>query len=392
MDRGGKMRKVRRHRFAADAPVRPHSKDPQAEVSVRIPPPHQEERSPAKPSETRAATYSPQPEKSDTPESPQASRRYSPLAAGEASSSGKGFSSALSGESSAKRFPMLIYWRGLLTAWARKKIAAAQGGIEEYFGDERFRTERILLVTVIPAVILLVVLVFAFLLLTKQNDKPYELLTADKVEGPLVPPRVLTPLEEGEAALEAMDYAGAREAFGRVEGQDRPKALLRLAHLDRLDENHQQAIAHLDETLAETPEALAFFLRGDSHRALGDMEKAVEDIKKATELASAEPAYANAHLLLQMQMGKAREVAENIRVKQSLGLGSTEANWSLAAAAFALARNDSEIAAAMLRRAYGAMSVEMFDLLMSYPVMKQFEDKPEAMPYYIKSSTARRGE
>lgn len=86
-------------------------------------------------------------------------------------------------------------FREKVSAWGRKKAVFVAEGLEDYFGDLRFRTERILLVTVLPTVILLLALLLVFLLVTKQEGKPIELLTADKVERSVAPPRALTAVE-----------------------------------------------------------------------------------------------------------------------------------------------------------------------------------------------------
>ena len=276
-------------------------------------------------------------------------------------------------------------------AWGRKKIQEKAAAIEEYFfGDLRFRNERILLALVIPGVLLILALLFLFLWADLRGKAPSpELLTADKVPEESMQTPAVSANKLGLEALSRNELDRARILFTSVEGGERSQARRNLAFISRKERNFAEAVAFLDESIALEASALAYFMRGDSYRHLGDWVQARRDLETAAALSPSEPVFTNAILLLRIQAGEAAQVADWIRLQESLGLTSTGMGWALAATSLALLENNPDKAARLLAAAYASLPPDVFDTLLSYQALQQFQDHPALMPYYITSSTVR---
>jgi len=262
---------------------------------------------------------------------------------------------------------------------------------EQYFGDPRYRNERILLVVSAPIVLLLLAsLVYLLVVVDRREPEKANILTADQFVQPAVAPGVATSsLQKGLDELSEGDYAAARESFLSVQGRDRSVALRNLAFISRLQGNDQEAVEFLNESIEIEPSSLAYFLRGDSWRKLGNLQQARADLEESAGRNPSEPVFSNALLLLRIEQGEREQVEKTLQLRASLGLASTVPSWVLAAAALSLANNDSEEAAILLRQSFSSLPEDDFDLLLTYKALEQFNNNPVLLPYYIRTSTVR---
>jgi tetratricopeptide (TPR) repeat protein len=263
------------------------------------------------------------------------------------------------------------------------------GFFEDFFGDPRYRGERILIVISAPVVILLLAGLVYLLAVVDQREKPAaEILTADRMVE-VASPEAASPLRLAYEALEADDREQAMELLLSVTGRDRPEALQVLGVLARDMGNHQEAIALFTESIELNPASMAHFLRGDSYRVMGEIQQARSDITTASEMNPSKPVFSNALLLLRLQMGEEQQVQETLRLRASLGLAATVPSWIMAAAAISLASNENDEATVLLQQAFQTLPENDFDLLLSYEALEKFNNHPVLLPYYIKASSHR---
>ena len=270
------------------------------------------------------------------------------------------------------------------------------GFTEWLFEDERFRRERVAMLVTLLVFGPILLLGGWFLYAELTEELPMEpLLTADQLppEETFSHAAPASPLLTATQAAAAGRFSEARSILDDVQptlaGPELSRAWTLRANIDRQEGNHEAALDSLNEAIALESTAWRIFLRGDTLRKLGRIEEAASNLQLAQSLAPAQPLYANAVLLLDIQRGRGEAVAESIRLRAELGLDNTRPAWTFAAAALELARQQPNLAAISLRHGVQAMPSDHVDILMDYAPLNQYRDEGPVMAFFIKTSTER---
>jgi tetratricopeptide (TPR) repeat protein len=264
---------------------------------------------------------------------------------------------------------------------------------QSYFRDPRYRTERIVMVTFVPLAVLSLALL-AWLLFGKEAAGPQSrptILTADMVEPSEEAAPRFRPLLEARVALEEGDHARAREALAQPmeELSDQAEALFLEAMIERKEGNLPRALELLDRSVKLKPQDLAVFYRGLTHYDQGNLDAALLDFELAQELNPLNFTFSNAQYLVNLERGEIERVRRSVSLKANLGLANTAGSWILAAAALHLQDGEIDQAVEMLQNSVALFPPDSLDILLNFQPIKQHQNNPRILPFFIQSSTAR---
>lgn len=257
-----------------------------------------------------------------------------------------------------------------------------------------FRKERIMLVVIPPIALVLLLAIGIHLYTTeKERNKPQELLTADKVfptEADAEPTRQQRILKLRELLQEAQG-AGV---LGEVDKQrailqemvkdplSPQRAVLMLAQLEWDAGHADEALNILQTAQAERPNAAFAFGSGFFYMQQGRIQDAMAAFTEATELNPGRPVFENARLLAMLSGGQEQAVADALATRRQFNLEALRDTWVMADAALRAREGQWVLAAEALRQARRMLNPESFSILLQFPALTEFKERPELVPYY----------
>lgn len=302
-----------------------------------------------------------------------------------------------------------------------------------FFEDTRYRRERIFLVFGIPLVVLFVAGIFALLFFPRHpsaQDSPASALPPGRrvqesvpvpspqaaaqppapvqTQTPPTPPppvaaaeqtapdtKAATPVPSPETdadriaqavrAFESGDTALAQKLIDAVDLSlaRSASAWLLAGVLKEKAGDPASAMEIYSRGIASDPSPNLLYRRAVLFRSSGDLEAALRDLEKVTGDDPGDVLASNERFLLLLQMGKKEQLLAELREQNSGGKSVRESSCILCLCGLALDNGQSSEAAKLLARGKLLLAPEIFDQLLSNPVLLRHQSDPAILPFYI---------
>jgi len=259
--------------------------------------------------------------------------------------------------------------------------------------DPRYRQNQILMVIFFPLAALIVGGI-VWLLFVQQRDAAKG---ASTINNPLSVPVTMPkptptptprtgPRESIEGAILAFksgDLEGARRLLAEVNlnRAGSPFGWELAGLLKEREGDKKAALDFYSGGIAATPSEGLHYRRALLLRESGAFDLALRDMDRAMALAPSDIVLSNERLLLLIQMGRKKQVGEELKALDILG--SEVGGRIFALCGIAMENGEFSRAGNLLAQGKNAVTPQVFDQMLKNPVLSRYQTQPQILPFYI---------
>lgn len=255
-----------------------------------------------------------------------------------------------------------------------------------FFEDPRFRRARMTFVGLFGMTVLVFVGIAIMLLREAKLSSEGDLTEIEpaRVDLPESPHKVI---ETAIHLSQAGNLAGAKKVLLRVdlekansaEGWELAGALM------AAEGRTEAALSLYDKAIAIRPSSSLYYRRAHLLREHGDFDLALKSMELALALAPGDVFLSNERLLLLVQSGRKEIANDLIQALREQGSPGSSSPWILGLCGVALENGEFSEAKKTLSAGQAALAPEVFNQLLSNPVIVRHVSRPEISPFYFRN-------